>query len=142
MFAPALRIAMTKASTLEQSRALEVALAKAEILARVAAAFEEKINASKAARGEDPTRLSRARREQLNGFSKDEAELQAQQLVAFDASTSADEIVTALKAGLRTDVQFWSGAAKHTHPGDWPVVEEFVKAKRELLTSLDAFPKS
>ena len=141
MFVPALRIAMTKVKTPEQSRAIEIALSKAEALADIEAAFEQKIDASKAARGEGPTRLSRAKQEQVNGLSKDQADLQAEQLAAFDAANTAGEIVTALKAGLGADVQFWSGAAKHTHPGDWPVVEELVNAKRELLTSLNAFLK-
>lgn len=43
----------------------------------------------------------------------------------------------ALRTGLRSDVKFWSDAAKYTHPADMPVVEEFVNAKRELLAALD-----
>ena len=142
MFVPALRIAMDKAEATEERRALEKALLKAEALARVEAGFETKINASKAARGEGPTKVSRAKREQLNELSNDQKELQAEQMVAFDAAASASEIVTALKAGLRTDVKFWSGAAKYTHPADMPVVEEFVNTKRELLAALDEFLKS
>jgi 2-keto-3-deoxy-6-phosphogluconate aldolase len=142
MFSPALRIAIAKASAAEELRALEVALTKADALGHIEAAFEARINASKAARGEGPTKLSRAKREQLSDFADDQAALQAQQLVAFEAATSATEIITALSAGLRTDLQFWSGAAKHTHAADWPVVEEFVNAKRELLTALNGFLKS
>jgi hypothetical protein len=142
MFVPALRIAMDKAEAAEERRALENALARAETLARIEAAFEAKINASKAARGEGPTKLSRAKREQLNELSEDQQEVQAEQMAAFDAATSAGESITALKAGLRTDVKFWSGAAKYTHPADMPVVEEFVNAKRELLMALDECLKS
>ena len=142
MFSPALRIAIGKASAPEEVRALENALAKADALARIEAAFEAKINASKAARGEDPTRLSRAKREQLSDFANDQSALQAQQLVEFEALNSAKEIVTALKGGLHSDLQFWSGAAKYTHPGDLPVVEEFVNAKREMLAALNDFLKS
>ena len=142
MFSPALRIAIGKASAPEEVRALENALAKADALARIEAAFEAKINASKAARGEGPTKLSRAKREELSDLAEDQKALLAQQLVEFDALTSANEIVTALKAGLRSDLQFWSGAAKHTHPGDLPVVEEFVNAKREMLAALNDFLKS
>ena len=130
---------MDKASAPEELRALENVLAKAEALGRIEAAFEAKINASKAARGEGPTSLSRAKREQVNDFANDQAELQAQQLIAFEASNSANEIVTALKAGLRHDVQFWAGAAKYTHAADLPVVEEFVNAKRDLLAALNDF---
>jgi hypothetical protein len=142
MFSSPLRIAIAKASTPEELRALEIALAKADALSQIEAAFEARINASKAARGEGPTKLSRAKRGQLSEFSDDQAVLQAQQLVAFEAATSAIEIITALRAGLRTDLQFWSGAAKYTHAADLPVVEEFVNAKRELLAALDDFLKS
>jgi hypothetical protein len=142
MFASALRIAIAKASASEERGALENALAKADALARIEAAFETNINASKAARGEGPTKLSQAKKTQLNSFANDQAELQAQQMIAFEAATSASEIITALRAGLRADVQFWSGAARHTHPADLPVVEEFVNAKRELLTALNEFMKN
>jgi hypothetical protein len=142
MFSPALRIAITKASGPEEIRALEDALAKADALARIEAALESKINASKAARGEGPTKLQRGKREQLSAFAQDQAELQEQQMVAFEASVSANEIVTALKAGLRADLQFWSGAARYTHPADLPVLEEFVNAKRALLTALTDFLKN
>jgi hypothetical protein len=137
MFSSALRIAIAKAPAPAELRALETALAKADALSNIEVAFEAKINASKAARGEGPTRLSRAKREQLSDFAVDQAELQAQQLVAFEAATSAMEIITALTAGLRSDLKFWSGAAKYTHAADLPVVEEFVNAKRELLAALD-----
>ncbi len=142
MFVPALRVAMDKAEAPDERRALENALGKAEALACVEAGFETRINASKAARGEGPTKLSRAKREQLDELSNDQKELQAEQMTAFDAATSAGEIVAALKAGLRTDVKFWSGAAKYTHPADMPVVAEFVNAKRELLAALDECLKS
>lgn len=137
MFASALRIAISKASMPEELRALEMALAKADTLGRIEAEFETKINASKAGRGEGPTKLSRAKQEELRGFADDAAAMHEQQLIAFEAAASSAEIVTALKAGLRTDVQFWSGAARYTHPADLPVVEEFVNAKRELLTALN-----
>jgi hypothetical protein len=142
MFSSPLRIAITKASTPEEVRVLEIALAKADALGQIEGAFESKINASKAARGEGPTKLPRAKREQLSEFADDQAALQAQQLVAFEAATSAMEIVTALTAGLRSDLKFWSGAAKYTHAADLPVVEEFVNAKRELLTALNDCLKS
>jgi hypothetical protein len=142
MFNSALRIAIAKASAPEEIRALEVALAKADALGHIEAAFETKINASKAARDEGPTKLSRAKQEQLSAFADDQAALQAQQQVEFEAATSANEIVAALRAGLRADVQFWSGAAKYTHAADLHVVEEFVNAKRELLTALNDFLKN
>lgn len=66
--------------------------------------------------------------------------MQKEQMATFEAADSAGEIVAALKAGLHADLQFWSGAAKYTHAGDLPVVEEFVNAKRELLLALESCP--
>lgn len=140
MFASALRVAIAKAATPEQLRGLETALAKAEALGHIDAAFATRINASKAARGEGPTKLSRAKKAQLSECAADEAALKAQQLVEFEAAPSANWIVASLKSGLCSDVKFWSGAAKFTHAADWHVVEEFVNAKRELLAALGDIP--
>jgi hypothetical protein len=141
MFSPALRIALTKTSAPDELEALGKALAKADALERIEAAFESKINASKARRGEGPTRLSKGKRQQLGALAEDEVASRAQQLFVFEEAGSANEIATALRAGLRSDLQFWSGAAKYTHPEDLPVVEEFVNAKRELLGALNDYFK-
>lgn len=137
MFVPALRIAIAKTSAGKRCT-LENVLRKAESLESIESTFETRINASKASRGEGPTRLSTAKREQLQELSADGATLQAQQLLLFEAECSATEILVALHSGLATDLKFWSGAAKHTHPVDLPVVQELVEAKRELLVALEA----
>ena len=136
MFAPALRIARAKTTVLQSCAALEQALLRAEVLARLESEFEAKINASKARRGEKPTKLPKSRRAQLSGYADDASTLQAEQLALFESELSANEILAALKSGLDTDLQFWAGAAKYTHPEDLPVVQEFVKAKLELQESL------
>jgi len=136
MFVPALRIALAKTNHPATCAALEQALLTAESLARVESDFETKINASKARRGEKPTRLSKSRRAQLSEYADDASALEAEQLAAFDSESSANEILTALKSGLDADLKFWTNAAKYTHPDDMPVVQEFVKAKLELQESL------
>jgi hypothetical protein len=108
----------------------------AEDLERIESGFEDKINASKAARGEKPTHLSKARKAQVRGYADDADAMQKEQLALFEAELTSREILTALYAGLQSDLQLWNGAAKHTHPSDMSVVEEFVVAKRRLFESL------
>ncbi|MGH8524576.1 MAG: hypothetical protein ACREXY_10285 [Gammaproteobacteria bacterium] len=136
MFAPALRIALAKPDCTASHDALSRALLDAEALARIESEFESKINASKARRGEKPTHLSKARRAQVGQYAADAESLHAEQLAAFETGMSAAEILAALKSGLDSDLQFWSTAAKHTHPDDLALVEEFVNAKRALQASL------
>ena len=136
MYVQALQIALSKDDGTASQPALQHALLKAETLARVESQFEARINASKASRGEKPTRLSSSRHAEVAGFAADAAELQAEQLVLFQSGFSARKIVAALKSGLDSDLKFWSNAAKYTHPSDLPVVQEFVSAKRELRESL------
>jgi hypothetical protein len=108
MFHSALRIALSKASTAEERAALEQALAAAEELEHVESDFEGKINASKAARGEKPTSLSKARRAQVRGYADDAAAMSKEQLSVLQAELGASEIVNALHVGLQSDLQFWN----------------------------------
>lgn len=135
MFVPALRLALTKIDGTVSPEALACALVDAASLERIESEFEAKINGSKVARGEPPTQLFRSRRTQIEQYTADAAALEAEQLAAFD-EMSCITIATILKSGLDTDVQFWTNAAKHTHPADLLVVEELVNAKRALQKSL------
>lgn len=136
MYVQALQMALAKDDGTTSRSALQHALLKAETLARVESQLEERINASKASRGEKPTKLSRSRQAEVDGFATDAAGMQAVQLVSFKAEFSARRIVATLKSGLDSDLKFWANAVKYTHPDDLPVVQEFVDAKRELRESL------
>lgn len=138
MFVPALRIALAKARSLSDRNLLEQALSAAEALQLVEAGFEGRINASKAARGENPTKLSKSRKAEIDGYASDAEEIQREQLSAYEVELEPREIVDALRAGLQSDLRFWDGAAKYAHAADRPIVEEFVAAKRSLLLALDA----
>jgi hypothetical protein len=138
MFAPALRIAQEKSRSSSGRTLLALAQGAADALEAVEAAFEERINASKAARGEKPTRLSKGRQAQVDGYAKDAAAMQREQLSVYEAELGPLDIVVALRDGLRRDLGFWNGVAKHAHPADRPIVEELVAAKRTLLAALDA----
>ena len=136
MYVEALQIALSKDDGTASHPALQQAILRAEELARVESQFEARINASKSSRGEKPTKLSKARQAEVDGFATDAAGMQAEQLVLFRAELSAQKIVATLKSGLDSDLRFWANAAKYTHPQDLPVVQEFVNAKRELRESL------
>ena len=98
--------------------------------------FVERINASKAARGEGPTKLRRSQREEVAGYAKDAEEIDDQWLRDF-GHLPGESIVWALASALKGDVGFWSGAGlKHTHPADRHVVEATLAPKEELLRRL------
>jgi hypothetical protein len=136
MFVSALRIALSKSAEPSEQSGLKQALPLAEDLERIESGFEDKINASKAARGEEPTRLSKAQKASVSGYADDAAAVQKEQLALFEAELSSREILTALYTGLKTDLQFWDKAAEHTHSSDMSVVQEFVVAKQRLFESL------
>ena len=136
MYVEALQIALSKTADSAWRRLLEQALHKAEVLALVESQLEAKINASKASRGEKPTKLSKSRRAEIDSFDNDAACLHVEQLARYKSESSAREIVATLKSGLDSDLKFWSSAAKYSHPRDLPTVQEFINAKRELRESL------
>jgi hypothetical protein len=136
MYVQALQIALSKNVDSAWHELLEQAKAKAETLALVESQFEAKVNASKASRGEKPTKSSKARRAEIDSFDVDAAALDADLLSQYSSEFSARQIVATLESGLESDLKFWSSAAKHSHPDDLPTVQEFIDAKRELRESL------
>jgi hypothetical protein len=136
MYVQALQIALSKNVDSVWHKLLEQAITKAEMLALVESQFEAKVNASKASRGEKPTKLSKSRRAEIDSFDVDAATLRVDLLAQYKSEFSARQIVATLKSGLDSDLKIWSSAAKHSHPDDLPTVQEFVNAKRELGESL------
>jgi hypothetical protein len=136
MYVQAMQIALSKNADSAWRQLLEQALHNAEALALVESQLEAKINASKASRGEKPTKVSKSRRAEIDSFDNDAACMHVEQLARYKAESSAREIVETLKSGLDSDLRFWLSAVKHSHPGDLPAVQEFINAKRELQQSL------
>ncbi|MBL8378641.1 MAG: hypothetical protein JNM79_12280 [Burkholderiales bacterium] len=136
MFVSALRIALAKSVAAPERTALESALPAAEDLERIEAGFVQKINAGKAARGEKPTQLPKARKAQVRGYADDAIAMQKEQLASFESELNSREIVSALHSGLQSDLQFWENSAKYAHPSDLPILEEFVGAKQRLFEAL------
>jgi hypothetical protein len=101
--------------------------------------FGARIDASKAARGEAPTKLRKARREEIAGYARD-AEAGDEQLERDFAALSGAAIASAFSAALETDLAFWgSHGLKHAHPAERPIVEESIAAKRRLRDGLEEF---
>jgi hypothetical protein len=101
--------------------------------------FAARIDASKAARGEPPTKLRKARREELAGYAQDAEDGDARLLRDFAALPGA-AVVYALSAGLETDLAFWGSLGlKHAHPAERPIVEASIAAKRRLRDGLAEF---
>jgi hypothetical protein len=136
MFVKAIQLAMSKNDDSVPAAELAAALGKAEALARLEATFETDINASKARRGEMPTRLPKSRQSEIDGYSADARVMEAGQLASFETERSARQIVSTLRAALNADLKFWSTATKHTHPGDLQTVQNLVTAKADLRDAL------
>jgi len=139
MFERYIELAASKAATDEELTTLRQIIVIASELDVQERTFETRINANKAARGEDPTKLSKAKREEIDQYAADATEMAAEQLKQFAALDSAWEIVFALHRGLDTDVKFWSKAHLKAHPLDGPIVREFARAKARLRDALAAY---
>jgi hypothetical protein len=139
MFAPFIELAASKARSTDERHRLAELLVHAVRLDDVEAGFESRINASKAARGEGPTRLSTARRAELEAYADDARALEGRQLLELRSMADASEIIAVLHAGMEPDVAFWKRAHVHTHPADAPVVQELVDAKARLFESMGRF---
>lgn len=139
MFSKALRIATTKAASDAEAAGLARCLACANDLESIEAAFESRLNASKAARGEKPATLPKRMRGQLAGYAEDASEIEQETLAHFENCTAAREILDLLHTALEGDLLFWRGVVKHAHPADQPIIESLVSAKQQLLDELAAF---
>jgi len=136
MYIPAIQIALDKAESQRVRESLANILRHAEELGRIEADFEARLNALKAARGEKPVKLTRARADDVSGFAQDAKEMEAQQLILFENEMTSAQIIRSLKGALSSDLKFWQGAGRYTHPADMPAVEEFVSAKQRLKEAL------
>lgn len=139
MFSKALRIATTKAASDAEAADLARCLACADELESVQTAFESRLGASKAARGEKPTALSKGKRAQIAGYAEDASDIEQETLAHFENRTAAREILALLHTALEGDLLFWRGVVKHAHPADQSIIESLVGAKQQLLDELAAF---
>lgn len=139
MFQRFLELAATKAQTDEELQALRAILPLAAELDGQEQTFGARMDASKAARGEGPVKVGRAKRQELDGYARDAQEMEDAQLEEFARLDAPWLIVHALHAGLGSDLGFWSKPMPGVHPSDAGIIREFVTAKRELRDALAAW---
>lgn len=134
-----IKLAVSKAATDVELAALHPITAVASELDEQERTFEARINASKAARGEGPTKVSKAKQQELDQFASDAKKMAAEQLNEFAALDNAWAIIFALHMGLDSDTRFWSKAHLNAHPSDAAIVREFAIAKTKLRDALAAY---
>ena len=131
-------LAATKAASELERQRLETVIQAARQHQAVADAFESRINASKALRGEGPTRVSRGQRAELDALARDAERGQAEVLEHMAQVDSAAEILAAVLPALEDDVAFWAQSRRHAHPADLPVIDDFTQAKAALRDAVAA----
>ena len=131
-----IHVARTKAESPEDAQALDAIADAARELDAIGAAFEQKIRASKALRGEQPTRLPRNTRDELSSYERDAAELNESLARDLEAFPDAQSVIKVLLPAMEQDVVFWTSAVAHTHPADVPILAELVQAKARLRDAM------
>jgi hypothetical protein len=139
MFAPALRLAASKASSEAMRAALTTLVSKAEKFDAEEAGFPAEIVRHRAARGDSPPKLDKSTNQMLEGLARDQEETLAQMMVALGQESRAESIVWSLAFALRGDVQNGEGLLKFYPEADKPLGARQQKRKRELLDALDGF---
>lgn len=139
MFERYIQLAVSKTTTDEELAALHPIVAIASELDKQERTFEARINASKAARGEGPTKVSKAKRQEIDQYAADAMEMAAEQLKEFALLDNAWAIIFTLHIGLDSDAKFWSKAHLKAHPSDAAIVQEFAGAKTRLRDALAAY---
>lgn len=134
-----LRIALEKARTDEEKEALEAILPSVLALERYEATLIERIHASKAKRGEEPTRLRKGKREEIDSYAQDAIEIDKEVVKELQKMNSAKEIVDIFRSPLKTDIQYLEGTLKYYHPDELHLGEEGLTLKRQLSSAIDAF---
>ena len=139
MYQRLIELAVSKASSNAEFDALRRVLFAAVAVDEEDRTFAERIDANKALRGEAPTKLSKRKKAEVDGYAADANELEAQQLAEFSSLESAESVVFCLKMALDGDVRFWEKAHEKGDPADAPIVQSFAAAKVRLRDSMAAY---
>lgn len=118
----------------------------AQELTNAEASFPERINANKAKRGEQPTKLTKAKKSQLGELAQDQVDLDTQLCNGFRTMSDPSQIVWATHYALTQDLPNARKFLKHYHPDDLALGEEIVNLKSQLLEAatsfLEAYPRA
>ena len=145
MFEPLIQLAVSKTSSPAERAALQAVLEAAVALDNEERTFGARVDVNKALRGEAPTKLSKRKKAEIDGYAADASEMEAQQLKEFAEFDSGSSIISCLHMALGPDVKLWQSAHTKAHPADAFLIQEFSAAKLELLeamgTYLSEFPR-
>ena len=111
-------IAVEKTASLEQRAALQALRAIVADYEAADASFSERINASKARRGEAPIKHSPDRQTYLAALEQDRMALGEDMARQFRALPSAQSILRALHSGIRYQLPITRTQHKFFHPND------------------------
>ena len=102
-------------------------------------AFASRISENKAKRGEPPTKLRKAKREQLDELAKDQVELDASLRQQLQILSSAREVAASIHWGLSANLASSKGLLKHYHPDDLPIGQDMLFRQEALVLALAEF---
>jgi hypothetical protein len=140
------RIAATKTTDSVALLMLAQLERAAQELADADASFPERINANKAKRGENPTKLPKAKKGQLGEFAQDQIDLDAKLCDDFRKMTEPSQIVWSARYAMTQDLPNARKFLKYYHPDDLFLGEEIVRLKSQLLDAatsfLEAYPNA
>ncbi len=111
-------------------------------LAQADALFPERMAANKAKRGEPPTKLRKAKKEQLGELAQDQMDLDTKLCEDFLKMTEPAQIVWAVQYALLQDLPNARNFLKYYHPDDLFLGEEIVDLKSRLLDAATSFLKA
>jgi hypothetical protein len=132
-------IAANKAKTPNERAALEALAELAGSYEKADDSFPIRINASKAARGEKPTKVSSSMRVHLSALEDDRRTTDDDLARQFRALPNATSVVRSLHYAMSDDLPRAEKMLKHFHPGDLLIGKDMVERKSQLVVGMAAF---
>ena len=131
-------IAIEKAPSPEARAALQALESQFSEVVVFESSFKQRIEASKIARGEVPTKLRKAKRAEVASYEQDAIEMERALTESFRSLSSA-KIIRLLCSGLSSDLKFWKSALGHFDPAELPIGQEKVVLTEKLLKVMNAY---
>ena len=134
-----LEIAISKAPDEKSRAALQAMKPALAAVVQSEATFVQRIEASKTARGEGATKLSKRKKQEVDGYQSDAIELGRKHTESLKKFERPDTIIRIIQSGLAQDIEFWGENLKHVHQAELPIVQENLAVKRKLLGETNTF---
>ncbi len=134
-----IKLAISKSADEREKAALEAVWRAADALDEADRSFPDRINANKALRGELPTKLSAAKRAQIDRYAADAETLAQETLMGFASFESARSIIGALYPAAVQQSTFWAKAYLKAHAEDRKIVQDFAACKDALRIEMEVY---